>query len=81
MGSHCSLYPEGEKGMLFQKSENLLIYLQKISPPIYLAQIMIWGGGLSHVALVVKNPPATWVWSLGWEDPQEEGIAPHSSTF
>ena len=33
----------------------------------------------------VKNPPAmqemqdTWVPSLGWEDPLEKGIAPHSS--
>ena len=34
------------------------------------------------VAQVVKNPPAmweTWVWSLGWEDPLEEGMATHSS--
>ena len=31
---------------------------------------------------VVKNPPAmreTWVRSLGWEDPLEEGMATHSS--
>ena len=32
----------------------------------------------------VKNPPAiqelkTWVWSLGWEDPLEEGMTTHSS--
>ena len=33
----------------------------------------------------VKNPPAMqkrpelWVWSLGWEDPLEEGMATHSS--
>ena len=30
----------------------------------------------------VKNPPAmweTWVLSLGWEDPLEEGMATHSS--
>ena len=30
----------------------------------------------------VKNPPAmweTWVLSLGWEDPSEEGKATHSS--
>ena len=30
----------------------------------------------------VKNPPAmqeTWVRSLGWEDPLEEGMAAHSS--
>ena len=34
------------------------------------------------VAQLVKNPPAmreTWVRSLGWEDPQEEGMATHSS--
>ena len=33
-------------------------------------------------AQMVKNPPAvqeTWVQSLGWEDPLEEGIATHSS--
>ena len=31
---------------------------------------------------IVKNPPAmweTWVGSLGWEDPLEEGMATHSS--
>ena len=34
----------------------------------------------------VKNPPAmqelqeTWVQSLGWEDPLEEGLATHYST-
>ena len=34
------------------------------------------------VAQMVKNPPAmqeTWVWSLGQEDPLEEGMAAHSS--
>ena len=33
---------------------------------------------------VVKNLPAvqeTWVQSLGWEDPLEEGMATHSSTL
>ena len=36
---------------------------------------------------VVKNPPAmqetqeTWVQSLGWEDPLEEGTATHSSVL
>ena len=33
-------------------------------------------------AQTVKNPPAmreTWVGSLGWEDPLEEGMATHSS--
>ena len=36
----------------------------------------------SLVAQMVKNPPAmweTWVWSLGWKDPLEEGMAAHSS--
>jgi len=36
----------------------------------------------SLVAQMVKNPPVmreTWVWSLGWEDPLEKGMATHSS--
>ena len=36
----------------------------------------------SLVAQTVENPPAmpdTWVWSLGWEDPLEEGTTTHSS--
>ena len=36
----------------------------------------------SLVAQMVKNPPTmweTWVWSLGWEDPLEEGRAARSS--
>ena len=34
------------------------------------------------VAQMVKNPPAiqeTWVWSLGWEDPLENGKVTHST--
>ena len=34
------------------------------------------------MAQVVKNPPAmreTWVQSLGWKDPLEEGMTTHSS--
>ena len=34
------------------------------------------------MAQLVKNPPTvqeTWVQSLGWEDPLEEGMATHSS--
>ena len=37
--------------------------------------------GASLVAQTVKNPPAmreTWVRSLGWENPLEEGMATHS---
>ena len=36
----------------------------------------------SFMAQLVNNPPAmreTWVPSLGWEDPLEEGMATHSS--
>ena len=38
----------------------------------------------SLVVQMVKNLPAvweTWVQSLGWEDPLEEGMAAHSSTL
>ena len=34
---------------------------------------------VSSVAHMVKNLPAiqaTWLWSLGWEDPLEEGLQP-----
>jgi len=40
------------------------------------------GPWASLVAQTVKNPPAvweTWVRSLGWEDPLEQGMATHSS--
>ena len=40
--------------------------------------------GASPVAQLVKNPPAvreTWVRSLGWEDPLENGEATHSSVL
>ena len=36
---------------------------------------------VSLVTQMVKNLPAVqenWVWSLGWEDPLEKGMAPHS---
>ena len=38
--------------------------------------------GASLVAQLVKNLPSvqeTWVQSLGWKDPLEEGMATHSS--
>ena len=37
--------------------------------------------GASLLPQMVKNPPVmqdTWVWSLGWEDPLEKGLATHS---
>ena len=36
------------------------------------------------MAQIVKSPPTmwdTWVLSLGWEDPLEEGMVTHSSTL
>ena len=44
--------------------------------------ISVESHGASLVAQTVKNLPAvreTWVWSLGWEDPLDEGMAAHSS--
>ena len=41
--------------------------------------ITVWA---SLVAQMIKDPPAmqeTWVRSLSWEDPLEEGMATHSS--
>ena len=38
--------------------------------------------GLPWLVQLVKNPPAmqeTWVRSLGWDNPLEEGMATHSS--
>ena len=46
---------------------------------LLLSSIPLW---TSLVAQLVKNLPAmpeTWVRSLGWEDPLEEGMATHSS--
>ena len=46
---------------------------------IYAALDLSWA---SLVAQMVKNLPAmweTWVRSLGWEDPLEEGMVTHSS--
>ena len=53
--------------------------LKEISPEYSLEELMT-----SLVAQIVKNPPAiqeTWLRSLGWEDPLEEGMATHSSVL
>ena len=49
---------------------------------------LLWFNGFikraSLVAQMIKNPPAmqeTWVWSLGWHDPPEEGMATHSTVL
>ena len=50
-------------------------HVQKLAYNIFLE-------GASLVAQLVKNPPEmweTWVWSLDWDDPLEEGMATHSS--
>ena len=42
---------------------------------------LIWIGA-SLIPQTIKNTPVmqeTWVWSLGWEDPLEKGMAAHSS--
>ena len=56
-----------------------------VSSQISLSHLMLvsfsWA---SLVAQTVKNLPVTWktwVWSLGWEDPLEKDMAPHSSTL
>ena len=44
-------------------------------------EVLVSGRGFLGAQLV-KNPPTmweTWVRSLGWEDPLEEGMATHSS--
>ena len=47
---------------------------------LYFPKLYIYKASL--VAPMVKKLPAmqeTWVWSLGWEDPLEEGMATHSN--
>ena len=47
---------------------------------LHLNHDTLWVASL--VAQLVKNLPTmgeTWVWSLGWEDPLQEGMATHSS--
>ena len=48
----------------------------------YLHYSELHNKGAYLVAQVVKNLPVmleAWVWSLGWEDPLEKGMATHSS--
>ena len=44
--------------------------------PVYMAESSYWA---SLVAQMVKNHLQCGRHSLGWEDPQEEGMATHSS--
>ena len=52
---------------------------QNTNSSIYMYIKGHWASLVSHM---VKNPPArlkTWVQSLGWEDPLEEGMATYTS--
>ena len=64
--------------MKMSTNKILLKYFHTRSFTYYLRPL--WGA--SVVTQTVKNPLAileTWVQSLGWEDPLEEGMATHSS--
>ena len=70
--------------VLYSRSLLLVIYFiySNVHMPIPIFQFIILLLRASLVALMVKNPPAmqeTWVRSLGWDDPLEEGMATHSS--
>ena len=66
---------KGERG----RGSVIILVISATISKIYISNRGLPGG------LVVKNPPAmqelqqTWVRSLAWEDPLEEGMATHSS--
>ena len=71
---------------------NFLFFFQSCSCPAQSCFPWLWftlssRHGLYHdswVAQTVKKLPATWetwVWSLGWVDPLEKGMASHSRTL
>ena len=58
--------------------------IPKLDPSLVLHLHCLHPGLASLVTQIVKNPPATrktWVQSLGWKVPLEEGVATHSSIF
>ena len=64
--------------------EVYLIYSVVLASGVQQSGSYIFFLGASLVAYMGKNPPAmreTWVWSLGWEEPLEEGMATHSSVL
>ena len=77
------------KEHVYQKPFDLLLeYFRCLMKPVQnlLASVfsLVWYNVLraSLVTQMVKNPPAmreSWVRSLGWEDPLEEGMATHCS--
>ena len=66
--------------MIFKNGLYLILYFKYCVTCQNTANYLhIW---TSLVAQTIKNPPAmqeTYVLSLGWEDPLEEGMATHSS--
>ena len=71
-----------EKAREFQKKHLLLLHWQPLTVWITTNSRKFFKKWPSLVTQSVKNPPAmqeTWVWSLGWEDPLEKGMATHSS--
>ena len=85
-GRHTNIYlllPEKcFSGQLLQFSQNSLgfstVRLISQETSFFWANKSNW----SPVAQMVKNLPVvwkTWVWSLGWEDPLEKGMATYSS--
>ena len=67
-------------------SSSVFSLLQLLWPPLRLSYLFIYLfdylRSSSLVAQMVKNPPAiweTWIQSLGWENPMEEGMTTHSS--
>ena len=66
--------------MIFKNGLYLILYFKYCVTYQNTANYLhIWA---SLVAQTIKNPPAmqeTYVLSLGWEDPLEEGMATHSS--
>ena len=73
--------------MFFQEAIRGMLLLKRSQnkEPYFFCHGFQWDitkDGASLVAQTVKNPPAiweTWVQSLGWQDPMEEGITTHSS--
>ena len=55
-----------------------LLLCHLVLPAPYFWWLIFPGGSDSKESTAVLE---TWVWSLGWEDPLEEGMATHSSIF
>ena len=62
---------EGVQPLQQQKSENPKGYI--------LMEKGFLGGSVIRICLPMQETKETWVWSLGWEDPLEKGMATHSS--